>query len=584
VFDYARLPHEFRRNFLPAHLAPSDWGQLEKAFTSLENREIRSRKELEEWLGDESELSAAIFEESAVRYVRMTTQTGNNDYEKAYLDFVENVQPKAKEREFLLDRKYVGCRFRSELRKDYYYVIDRRKENNVSLFRNENVELEKQDAKLGQQYYKVAGAMTVQFEGQERTMQYMRRYLEEPDRGLRQRAWEASEGRRLRDRGKLDQVFDDLVRVRHRIAVNAGFENYRDYAFRKKERFEYTPEDAFRFHDAVEGSFVPLAREIYEKAKERLGIDTLRPWDIFADPEGKRPLLPFNSAEDLVRGCIQIHESVSPDLANQFKRLRDLNLLDLESRPGKAPGGYNYELSEVRLPFIFTNAVGRDDDVYTLLHESGHAFHTFATREAGLLFDYRGESIPSEFAEVASTAMEFIGGEHLSGVFYDEGDATRSMRSHLSDMVRLMGWVATIDSFQQWVYTHPDHSRDERSEFWVGVQEKYGVGESWEGYEEARESYWQRQLHLFEVPFYYIEYNIAALGAINLWLRYRKDPKDTVEAYRGSLSLGGSKPIPELFEAAGIPWDFGKGMVDRYANELRRVLTSLEEAKVSMKG
>src|SRR5437899_3350607 len=466
VFDYARLPHEFRRNFLPAHLAPSDWGQLEKAFTSLENREIRSRKELEEWLGDESELSAAIFEESAVRYVRMTTQTGNNDYEKAYLDFVENVQPKAKEREFLLDRKYVGCGFRSELRKDYYNVIDRRKGNNVSVVRNENVELEKQDAKLGQQYYKVAGAMTVQFEGQERTMQYMRRYLEEPDRGLRQRAWEASEGRRLRDRGKLDQVFDDLVRVRHRIAVNAGFENYRDYAFRKKERFEYTPEDAFRFHDAVEGSFVPLAREIYEKAKERLGIDTLRPWDIFADPEGKRPLLPFNSAEDLVRGCIQIHESVSPDLANQFKRLRDLNLLDLESRPGKAPGGYNYELSEV----------------------------------------------------------------------------------------------------------------------WVGVQEKYGVGESWEGYEEARESYWQRQLHLFEVPFYYIEYNIAALGAINLWLRYRKDPKDTVEAYRGSLSLGGSKPIPELFEAAGIPWDFGKGMVDRYANELRRVLTSLEERKIPMKG
>ncbi|TLY05097.1 MAG: M3 family oligoendopeptidase, partial [Thaumarchaeota archaeon] len=405
MFDYARLPHEFRRNFLPAHLAPSDWGQLEKAFTSLENREIRSRKELEEWLGDESELSAAIFEESAVRYVRMTTQTGNNDYEKAYLDFVENVQPKAKEREFLLDRKYVGCGFRSELRKDYYYVIDRRKENNVSLFRNENVELEKQDAKLGQQYYKVAGAMTVQFEGQERTMQYMRRYLEEPDRGLRQRAWEASEGRRLRDRGKLDQVFDDLVRVRHRIAVNAGFENYRDYAFRKKERFEYTPEDAFRFHDAVEGSFVPLAREIYEKAKKSLGIDTLRPWDIFTDPEGKPPLLPFNNAEDLVRGCIQIHESVSPDLAKQFKRLRDLNLLDLESRPGKAPGGYNYELSEVRLPFIFTNAVGRDDDVYTLLHESGHAFHTFATREAGLLFDYRGESIPSEFAEVASTAM-----------------------------------------------------------------------------------------------------------------------------------------------------------------------------------
>ncbi len=584
MLDYARLPHEFRREFLPSDLSPSDWQQLEKAFTALENREIRSGKELEEWLRDDSELSAAIFEEGAIRYVRMTTHTENKEYEKAYLDFVEGVQPKAKEREFLLDRKYVGCRFRGELRKEYYFVIDRRKENNVSLFRNENVELEKQDAKLGQQYYKVTGAMTVRFEGEERTMQYMRRYLEEPDRGLRQRAWEASEGRRLRDREKLDQVYDDLVRVRHKIALNAGFENYRDYAFRKKERFEYTPEDAFRFHDAVEESFVPLAREIYRKQREGLGIDTLRPWDLFADPEGRRPLHPFNSAEDLVKGCIQIHESISPELAKQFKRLRELNLLDLESRPGKAPGGYNYEFSEVRLPFIFTNAVGRDNDVYTLLHESGHAFHTFATRESGLLFDYRGESIPSEFAEVASTTMEFIGGEHLSGVFYDSGDAARSMRSHLSDMVRLMGWVATIDSFQQWVYTHPDHSREERSDFWVKVHEKYGAGESWEGYEEGRSSFWQRQLHLFEVPFYYIEYNIAAVGAINLWLRYRKDPRDAVEAYRGALSLGGSKPIPELFEAAGIPWDFGKGMVERYANELRVVLRSLDGAKTPMKG
>ncbi len=574
MFDHDRLPHEFRRNFLPQKLDPADWSQLGPIYESLLNREIHSREELEEWLADESELDAALFEEGAIRYVRMTTQTDNKDYEKAYLHFVENVIPNAEERSFLLSRKYVTSRFRKELRNDDYFVIDRRKENTVALFREENLELEKQDARVRQTYQKITGAMTVLFEGQERTMQYMRKYLEEPDRGMRKKAWEAAEERRLKDRDRLDQVYDDLVKIRHKIAVNAGFENFRDYIFRKKERFEYTPEDCFRFHNAVEEYFVPVARKIYEKRREGLGIDTLRPWDLFADPEGKPPLRPFQTAEELIRGCTSIHESVSPELAKQFRRIRELNLLDLESRRGKAPGGYNYELSEVRLPFIFMNAVGRDDDIYTLLHESGHAFHTFATRDSRLLFDYRGENIPSEFAEVASTSMELIGGEHVEGTFYDSAHAARSMKEHLSGIVRLMGWVATIDSFQHWVYTHPDHSGEERSEVWLKIHERYGVGESWEGYEEARRSFWQRQLHLYEVPFYYVEYSIATMGALNLWLRYRKDPKDAVEAYLSALSLGASRPIPQLFEAAGIPWDLGDNTVESYASELSRILTS----------
>jgi len=572
LFDHTELPHEFQRNFLPPNLDPADWAQLNKAFERLLSREIRSKKELQKWLADESELGAAIFEESAIRYVGMTTQTDNEEYERAYLYFVDNIMPKAEEKGFLLSRKYVDSKFRRELRRDNYFVIDRRKENTVALFRQENLELEKHDARIRQTYQKISGAMTVFFDGQERTMQFMRKYLEEPNRETRRRAWEAAEKRRIKDHDSLDQVYDDLIKVRHQIAVNAGFENFRDYSFRKKERFEYTPEDCFRFHAAVEEYFVPLSREIYERRKESLGVDTLRPWDLFANPEGKPPLRPFRTADELISGCTRIHESVSPELAKQFKRIRELNLLDLESRRGKAPGGYNYELPEVRLPFIFMNAVGRDDDIYTLLHESGHAFHTFATRNSDLLFDYRGENIPSEFAEVASTTMELIGGEHIDGTFYDTNDAARSMREHLTGIVRLMGWAATIDSFQHWVYTHPGHSREERSEAWLKIHERYGVGESWEGYGEERRSFWQRQLHLYEVPFYYVEYGIATMGALNLWLRYRKHPKEAVKAYKSALSLGASRPIPGLFEAAGIPWDLGRNAVRSYASELRRAL------------
>jgi len=555
-------------------LDPADWPQLEKAFESLEGREVHSRKELEEWLRDDSELSASIFEAGAIRYVRMTTQTDNKEFEKDYLYFVETIQPKAEERQFRLSRKYVQSKFRKELGKQYF-VIDRRKENTVALFREENLDLEKEDARVRQKYMKITGAMTVLFEGQERTMQYMRKYLEENDRGLRRRAWEAAEARRLKDRESLEEVYDDLIKLRHKIAVNAGFNNFRDYMFRKKERFDYTPQDCFRFHDAIKEYFVPLSREIYKRRMESLGTDRMRPWDLSADPERKPPLHPFKTSEDLVRGCTRVHESISPDLAKQFRRIQELNLLDLESRRGKAPGGYNYEMSEVRLPFIFMNAVGRDGDVYTLLHESGHAFHTFATRDSGLLFDYRGENIPSEFAEVASTTMELIGGEHLQGVFYDSQSAARSMREHLTGIVGLMGWVATVDSFQHWVYTHPEISRRERADYWVEIHEKYSVGESWDGYEETRRSFWQRQLHLYEVPFYYIEYGIATVGALNLWLRYRKDPREAVEAYRSALALGASRPILQLFEAAGIPWPLEHRTVERSAGELRRVLSTL---------
>ncbi len=538
----------------------------------LEDRPLGSSGDIENWFKDQSELLAALYEEQTLRYIRMTCQTDDLAREKAYLEFVENVEPVAKICAFELDKKYLGTPARRKLRPNYYSVLNRRVENNVSLFREENVELEKEDTMLSTKYQKLTGAMTAIYQGQEKTMQQMARYLEEPDRKVREETWLLAETRRQRDRAALDDLYDELLGIRQRIAKNAGFENYRDYMFRKKERFDYSPEDCFQFHKAVEEHIVPLLRELDRERKKKLSVDPLRPFDLAVDPESRPPLHPFDKITQLVNGCVTIFEKVNPNFAGTLRKMAELSLLDLESRKGKAPGGYQSELTEVRLPFIFMNAVGRDQDVRTLLHESGHAFHTFATRKTDMPIQYRGPDIPLEFAEVASQTMEIIGGEHLQGTFYNKEDAARSRRDHLTSLVRLLAWIATIDAFQHWIYTNPGHSKQVRQKVWIKLRERFGGLENWTGFEKFRESFWQRQLHLYEVPFYYIEYGIAWTGALGLWTRYREDPKGAIDAYEKALALGGSKPLPELFRTADMPFDFGPRTIQPYARELREIL------------
>jgi oligoendopeptidase F len=350
--------------------------------------------------------------------------------------------------------------------------------------------------------------------------------------------------------------------------------------FRKLGRFDYTPEDCFRYHDAVAKYIVPLIRENDKERMTKLGVDPLRPWDIGSsgsgsggvDPNGRTPLRPFQNANELVERCLKVFDRTDKEFANDFRRMVELKLLDLESRKGKAPGGYNSELYEARLPFIFMNAVGRDQDMRTLLHESGHAFHVFETRKQNMLYMYRSEALPMEFAEVASQAMEFLAGEHLEGTFYDKLDNQRTRREHIIDALRLLPWVATIDAFQHWVYTHPGHSRQERTDYWLKLRRRFGGLESYEGFEESARYRWQRQLHLYLVPFYYIEYGIALLGALGVWLNYRKDPKKAIDNYKNALRLGGSRPLPELFNTAGVPFKFGEETIRPYAQELGTLL------------
>ena len=568
TLDPQRLPREYPRQYVPESLSAGSWAELEPLLDELERRRLDTPEALERWLLDRSELTAVVHEEGAIRYIRMTCQTDNPDYEKAYLRFVEEIEPRLKPRFHRLNELYIESPARSQLPRERYFVLDRKIQNSVELFREENVPLETEEEKLGQRYQKITGAMTVHYDGKEQTLQQMARYLEEPKREVRQEAWELIAERRLQDCEQLDEIFDELLAIRQKIAENAGFANYRDYAFRRRERFDYTPEDCERFHQAVERHIVPLMRELQRQRQSKLGVEDLRPWDLNVDPEGKPPLRPFSKADELIEGCLEIFHQVDPELGTQFGRLAELGLLDLESRKGKAPGGYQATLEEHRLPFIFMNAVGRDSDVRTLLHEGGHAFHTFAARDEPLIA-YR--HAPLEFAEVASMGMELLSAPHLS-VFYSPEEAERSRRRHLEGIVTLLPWIATIDAFQHWLYTHPGHTREEREAKWLELHERFGGIENWAGYEEALRSAWQRQIHLYLYPFYYIEYGIAQLGALGIWLRSQRDYREAVQLYRRALALGGSRPLPQLFEAAGLPFDFGEEALGRAAVGLRHAL------------
>ncbi|MGP8125783.1 MAG: M3 family oligoendopeptidase [Nitrososphaerales archaeon] len=571
AFDYAKLPREFPRRYLPAGMG-FEWAQLSRPFDELKGREIRSAEDLKRWLADQDELDAVVYERKALLMVNVSRQTDDAGYKKAYMDFLQSLEPRIKVSSFELLKKYVASPYRKKLPSQDYGMLDRRRESAARIFREENVELEKKDAEVTERYQSIMGAMTVSFRGEERTLQQMSRFYEETDRGTRREAWELSQARLLKDSERLDLVYDEMIGLRDRIARNAGFSNFRDYVFVHKNRFDYTPEDCTALHDAVEKYFVPLSREIDEERKRRMGLDELMPWDMIVDPDGRPPLAPFDDIDGLVGGCSKVLKKVDGQLSKYFDRMVKLDLLDLDSRKGKAPGGFQEEFSELRFPFIFMNAAKKDSDMRTLLHESGHSFQTFLMREAGLKFYNAGLNLPLEFAEVASTSMELMGGEHLEGTFYNGADARRSNKIEVIDMVKLFTWVATIDSFQHWVYTHPGHTHEERAAAWAKTFRRYSGLESYEGLEQQLRYRWQRQLHIYQFPFYYIEYLIATLGALGIWFAYREDRAEAIGAYKRALSLGATRPLPELFQAAGLPWDLGPRTLEKYARQLGSVL------------
>lgn len=560
------------RTFLPPQIDLMDPAALAPVFEQLELRltGAADAAALETWLDAYSEVNAAISENSARTYIAMTCQTDDPEKEKTYLHLVEKVDPWLKPQQFALQQKLV-THPAFDAMPAYYDVFRRSVRNRVSLYREANVPRETEEARLCQQYQKIIGAMMVIFDGKEQTLAQLGRVLQETDRARRQQAWELIAQRRLEDRDKLEDIFDELLNLRGEIARETGFADYRAYAFAVNERFDYSPEDCVRFQETIEQSIVPLARALQRDRQTKLGVDPLRPWDLAVDPENKPPLQPFANAEEFVAKSQTIFNRLDARLGQSFSLLGAHGLLDLESRKGKAPGGYQSTLEESRLPFIFMNAVGVQGDVVTLLHEAGHAFHALAAREQRL-GGYRGS--PIEFCEVASMSMELMAAPHLEE-FYSTDDANRARRQHLEGIIAFFPWMATVDAFQHWLYTHPNHPRDERRAHWLSLMDRFGGIEEYAGFEDIRGYAWHRQLHIFLHAFYYVEYGIAQLGALQMWRHARQDPAKAVDLYLNGLSLGGSKPLPELFSAAGLKFDFSEETIQPLVDDVGAVLAEL---------
>ncbi|HJY22557.1 MAG TPA: M3 family oligoendopeptidase, partial [Hanamia sp.] len=484
----------------------------------------------------------------------MTCDTNNKKLEESFNFYCLEIQPKIQPYAFELNKKLVSSPFINELDRDKYFTYLRSIRKSIELFREENVSIKSELAVLQQQYGMISGRMEIEVNGDTYTLQQAAKFFESHDRALREEVYRKINERRSQDKDELNNLFAQLIQKRNQEALNAGFENYRDYKFKELGRFDYTKEDCFRFHDSVKEHVLPLVHKIYEKKREKLHLEKLRPWDTEVEPDDTKPLVPFENGKDLINKTIECFTQLRPFFGDCLRQMNKMKHLDLESRSGKAPGGYNMPLAETGAPFIFMNAAGQMQDVTTIVHEGGHAVQSFLTHtlELSSFKDY-----PMEIAEVASMAMELFSMDHWDVYFDNKEDLKRAKEHQLERVITLFPWIAVIDKFQHWIYENPNHTTEERSKHWMEIFYEFSNDViDFSGLEKYVENAWQKQLHLFEVPFYYIEYGIAQLGAIGLWMQYKKNPEQALDNYMKALSFGATKTLPDLYKAAGLSFDF----------------------------
>ena len=555
--DIQKLPH----HYLPKDFILTDWASLEPYFIELSDRPLEDAAALEKWLKDLSELEAFISEDACWRQIKMTCDTTDKSLEEAFNFFCMEIQPKMQPYADALNKKLMACPFTKTLDKDTYFTYLRSVQKSIDLFRTENIAIQAELSVMQQQYGAIAGKMTITHEGQEYTLQQAAQFLESEDRSIRESVYRKIQERRLEDKTAMHDLFSSLIQKRHQVAINAGFENYRDYKFVELGRFDYTKEDCFQFHEAVKLHVLPLIDKIYARKKQKLGLEVLKPWDTEAEPAGTKPLRPFTDGKDLYEKSVACFEQLHPFFADCLKKMNSLKHFDLESRKGKAPGGYNCPLAESGAPFIFMNAAGQMSDVTTMVHEGGHAIHSFLSHNLSLS---AFKEYPMEIAEVASMSMELFSMDHWQSFFDNEADLNRAKEHQLERTITIFPWIAIIDKFQHWVYEHPTHTIEERTNTWTSILKEFSTGSiDYSGLDEFRAIGWQRQLHLFEVPFYYIEYGIAQLGAIGMWMQYQQNPTAALENYMNALALGGTKTLPELYKTAGIEFNFSPSYVKK---------------------
>jgi len=567
--DIKKLP----RHFIPENFVVENWKSLEPYFKDLEERKINSVADLEQWLKDASEIEAVLSEDACWRQIKMTCDTENKDLENSFNYFMMEIQPKMQPYADRLNRKLIDSPFTNQLNQKKYFTYLRNVKKNIQLFREANIPLQAELNVMQQHFGVISGKMTVQVNGQEYTLQQAAKFLEDPDRNLREEVYRKISERRLQDKKELNELFTNLLKKRHQVAINTGYDNYRDYRFIELGRFDYTKKDCFQFHEAVKLHVMPLVSQIYETKKKKLGLDTLRPWDIEAEPVGIQPLRPFKTGDELTEKTIKCFDEMRSFFGDCIRKMKEMGHLDLESRKGKAPGGYNCPLAESGAPFIFMNAAGQLDDVTTMVHEGGHAVHSFLAHELEL----NGfKEYPMEIAEVASMAMELFSMNHWEIFFDSKEELTRAKEQQLERVITIFPWIATIDKFQHWIYENPNHTEEERANQWLAILKEFSSSViDFSGLEEYRRYGWQRQLHLYEVPFYYIEYGIAQLGAIGMWKQYKENPEVAINNYINALQLGGTRTLPELFKTAGLQFNFSPDYISQLMLFVKKELDSL---------
>jgi oligoendopeptidase F len=521
-------------------------------------------------LADWTRLGALLDEVSVSFSIATTVNTADEETERRYKAFLDDIQPHWMAAEQQVKQKLVE----SGLEPAGFAVPLRKLRTDIALFCEANVAPLGEIRKLELEYSKLSGARTVTWEGQEIPLLQLYPVLEEQDRSRRELAWRTMQARVLADTEQLKSLWRQMMAVRRQIAENAGFDSYRAYRWQQLYRFDYTPEDAKRFHAAIEEVVVPTAQRLNEKRRQQLGLAALRPWDMEADPLGRAPLRPYQTIEELERKTSNIFQHVDPQFASYFETMRAEHLLDLESRPNKAPGGYSLTLNTRRQPFIFTNAVGTHDDVQTLLHEGGHAFHSFEMAHLPYLQQRQEEMVPIEFAEVASMGMELLASPYLTtqyGGFYSVAEAARARTEKLTRDLNFWPYMAMIDALQHWMYEHQDEAADLEAcdNQWAELMDRFQPHLDWSGLEQEKRALWHRQLHVFQLPFYYIEYGMAQLGAVQVWANALRDQQGAVAAYRRALALGATVTLPELYAAANAKFAFD-------ANTLRMAVDLIE--------
>jgi len=543
------------RHYIPQEFKITDWAHLQPYFDEAMAYAITSIETYSEFLARISELESIVSEDLAWRYIKMTCDTTNQQLEADYIDFVTNIQPNIAPYEDKINQKINDSVYKKDLEGDKaYYIYFRSIKNAIDLFREENIPLQAELQTLSQKYGTISGAMSVEIDGETLTLQQASNKLKEVDRERRKNAYEIINNRRLESKKELDELFNQLIQLRHQVAVNCGFENFRDYMHQALGRFDYSVKDCFNFHEAIAKVVVPLNRRIEEQRKNSLAYDALKPYDLAVDPMNRQPLKPFSDGKELLEKTIKCFDLVEPQFAKNLQIMADKGYLDLDSRLGKAPGGYNYPLAESGIPFIFMNAAGSLRDLETMVHEGGHAMHSFLSEHLKL---NAFKNAPMEVAEVASMSMELISMEGWHMFFSDKEELKRAKIEQLEGVIATLPWIATIDAFQHWLYTHPNHTLEERTAEWVNIATRFDTGVTdMSGYENYLANSWQKQLHLYEVPFYYIEYGFAQLGAIAIWRNVLKDKKSGLDGYKHMLELGYTVTIPELYEAGKVKFDF----------------------------